>query len=129
MKKILLATAILNLITALIHTIVGHYDLIVPFIQTDFAEALKAILHACWHMVTVILFISSVVLFYVGLRPAESAAIPIVYLVGALYIAFALVFVLMGIRYELFLPQVLLLLPIGIMSIFGAMRIGHETTN
>lgn len=126
MKKLLLAAALLNLIAALIHTIAGHFKLILPFAHTDIANTLKAILHACWHMVTVILFFSSLALFYIGLRPQQSAAIPIANLIGILYIAFSLAFILVGIGYQLFLPQVVLLLPIGIMSIIGARHIGRD---
>jgi hypothetical protein len=120
MKKILVAAAILNLITALIHTIAGHFDLVLPFVQTDLEPALKAVLHACWHMVTAILFIFSGVLFYIGLKPVKVYAIPVINLLGGLYIIFALVFVLVGLSYHQFLFQVLFLLPIGIMSLYGA---------
>lgn len=124
------ATASLNLITALIHTIMGHYELILPFTDIDFPDTLKAILHACWHMVTTVLFFSSLVFYFLGHRPQLATARPVVLLLGLLYIIFSMAFLAVSIGYNLFLPQILLLLPIGLMAIFGAkgMR-GNVTTS
>lgn len=120
MTKIWIAAGVLNLITALIHTILGHFDLILPFVDLEFEVPLKAILHACWHMVTVMLFFSSIILLYIGIRPQKYASSQISILLGVLYVAFSLVFIIMSIAYGLFLPQWVLLLPIGILAIYGA---------
>jgi len=120
MKIIWIAAGVLNLITALIHTILGHFDLILPFADLEFATPQKGILHACWHMVTVMLFFSSIILLYIGIRPQKYASSQISILLGVLYVAFSLVFIVMSIAYGLFLPQWVLLLPIGILAIYGA---------
>ncbi|MCP4106651.1 MAG: hypothetical protein GY749_14125 [Desulfobacteraceae bacterium] len=120
MKKIWIAAGSLNLITALIHTIVGHFDLILPFVASDIAILQKSILHACWHMVTATLFFSSVILLYIGIKPQKYASAQISVLLGVLYVIFSIVFIVVGICYGLFLFQWILLLPIGILAIYGA---------
>lgn len=122
MKKVLLFTACFNLVVALIHTILGHFDLIVPFEKVQFDTISKAILHACWHMVTVVLFLSSIVFTYIAFQPKPSGSAPILLLLGTLYICFSMVFAIVCWGYGIFLPQVFLLLPIGIMGLWGGGR-------
>jgi len=105
LNKIWITTGIINLITALIHTVVGHFKLILPFVMLEFSNPLKAILHACWHMVTVILFFSSIVFFYIGIKPQKYKSTQISILLGLHYIAFAIVFMVMSFAYSVFLFQ------------------------
>jgi hypothetical protein len=120
MKKIWIIAGILNLVTALIHTIAGHFELILPFMDIEMDIALKAILHACWHMVTVTLFVSSLVFLYIGVKPLRYSSAQIALLLGVPYIAFSLVFIALSMAHGLFLFQWVLLLPIGILAIYGA---------
>ena len=59
----------IGLLTALVHLIGGQLEVIKPFLQCDLAAVPKATLHACWHMVTVILFASAIALLYSGVNP------------------------------------------------------------
>ncbi len=127
MQKIWVAAAILNLIVALIHTIIGHFELIIPFINTDFEVFLKAVLHSCWHMVTVILFSTSIIFLIIGLKPKKYASAQISIILGVLYLSFSFVFFMASIWYGLFLSQGVLLLLIGILAIFGSRCIRYDS--
>jgi hypothetical protein len=119
LNKKLISAGILNLITALIHTILGHYTLILPFVGIEFETPLKAILHSCWHMVTFTLFFSSLVFLYIGIKPKKINTKQVSYILGIPYIAFALIFIVLSFAYNIFLFQWVLLLPIGLLSIYG----------
>jgi len=57
----------IGFLTAGIHLIAGHFNPTKPFVQSDLAPEPKATLHACWHMVTVLLFFSAGTLVYLGI--------------------------------------------------------------
>lgn len=122
MNKAWLAAGCLNVITALIHTIAGEIELITPYAELQFDTPLKAILHACWHMVTVTLFGTSIVLVTLGLKPEKPGSARIAWLVGLMYVAFTLVFLAVSVVYGVFLFQPVLLLPIGVLAGYGARR-------
>ena len=123
MVKIWVAAGIINLLTAFIHLIGGHFDPILPFVSSDLAVIPKATLHAVWHMVTVMLFFSSSVLLYIGIKPNKYASKQIAALLGALYVLFSIVFIVVNIGYGFFkLPQWVLLFPVGVLSLYGARK-------
>ena len=64
-----LISGIIGLITACIHLIGGHFGAVKPFLKSDLAPVPKAILHACWHMVTIILFLSVFELIHFFYKP------------------------------------------------------------
>lgn len=119
MNKIFIAAGILNVLTALIHTIAGHFVLILPFIGLEFETPLKAIVHACWHMVTFFLFFSSSVFLYHGIKPGKFNTKHLAFLLGLPYIAFGLIFIIMSFSYGIFLFQWILLMPVGLLAIYG----------
>jgi len=124
MKKILITAAVINLITALIHTIMGGQELMVPFVAYDIPLSIKSILHACWHMVTATLFISTIALFYLGIKHTNLSIGLITRFIGILYIAYGFVFIIISLAYGIFLPQSILLIPIGILSFWGGKNPG-----
>ncbi|MEZ5359142.1 MAG: hypothetical protein R3F48_09965 [Candidatus Zixiibacteriota bacterium] len=120
MKKIYIAAGVWNLIAALIHTILGQIKLINPFLDIEFADILKAILLSCWHMVTAILFLTSIVFFIIGWRPDTYASNQLSCIIGVYYSLATLAFATVSIYYGLFLFQVPLLLVIAILGFIGA---------
>jgi hypothetical protein len=117
----------IGFITAGIHLIAGHFDPIKPFIQSNLAPVPKATLHACWHMVTVILFFSAGVLVYLGINQGQNGNNPIPFFIGVQFIAYAIVFLVFNLtggwkNKLLSLPQWTLLLPIGIFALIGGFK-------
>ena len=126
MNKTWIAAGIWNALSATIHTIVGNYSLIVPFMDTEFETVLKAILHSCWHMVTVMLIMSPIVLLLIGIMPARWASGQIAFLVGLYYVFAAIVFVIVGAYYGSFLWQSISLLGIGLLAFTGIKTDGRS---
>ena len=48
--------AILNLLTAFVHTIGGQLDLVNPLLKSDLSEQAKTEWLGVWHMITIFLF-------------------------------------------------------------------------
>jgi len=117
----------IGFLTAGIHLIAGHFNPIKPFVQSDLAPEPKATLHACWHMVTVLLFFSAGTLVYLGIRPEQNGSNLVSFLIGVQFVAYAIVFLTFNLignwkNKLLSLPQWTLLLPIGILAIIGSIE-------
>lgn len=115
---------VLALLTSLVHIFAGQIDPIRPFLKSDLPDVPKATLLACWHIVSVTLILSGAILFYAGwysLTEMNQAVIGI----AISFISFSFVFIVVGwhfFRYRVLikLPQWILLLPIGVMGLLGA---------
>lgn len=123
-NRILLAAAILAAFTAAVHTIGGTLEIHAPLLAAPLPESLILLMYACWHLVTVTLVLSAVALYWTscGNRVVTNYALPI--FVGVLWLLFGLVFILVALYFAGFkalvmLPQWTLLIPIGMLSLFG----------
>ncbi|MEZ9209421.1 hypothetical protein AB6E95_18215 [Vibrio splendidus] len=121
------SSGLLALFTALVHVFAGQIDPVRPFLKSKLDDIPKATLLACWHLVSVTLFISSLMLLYVGWYGIDSLYF-LIQLLGFLYILYASVFVAVGLYFfgaKVFvkLPQWILLLPIGLLANYGAMYV------
>lgn len=119
MNKRWITTGIVNLVTALIHTVVGQMLLIEPYILLNFDPPLKAILHACWHMVTFTLFFTTFIFFAIGIKPQNYISIHIATFLAVLYIGYSMTFGVMSLIYGIFMYQSIMLLLIGGLAIMG----------
>jgi hypothetical protein len=122
---ILLSGAICT-ITSLIHIFAGQVDPVRPLLKSELTDVPKATMLACWHMVSVILVTSGLVLLYAGVAGGDQL-LPLVAFISAAYILFSLVFVAVGLYFFGFsalikLPQWALLLPVGILGGIGALH-------
>ena len=126
MKTILIVAAVINLAVAVIHTFVGESEVVAPLLASDAPDLVKGTLHSAWHMITVVLMVSSLTLFFLS-RKAETdplnKTLPIY--IGIQYIGLALVFVGTSVIYSQFFIQILMLLPIGVLS-FWAWRLASK---
>ncbi len=116
----------IGLISAFIHLISGQSGIIKPFLQCDLDAMPKAVLHVCWHMVTVVLFASAIALLYFGVNPISMGSNAIALFIGGQFVAYAILFLVFAFignwSKKLFrLPQWTLLLPIGVLSIIGSL--------
>ncbi|PTP54816.1 hypothetical protein CWO23_25875, partial [Vibrio splendidus] len=119
------SSGLLALFTTLVHVFAGQIDPVRPFLKSKLDDIPKATLLACWHIVSVTLFVSSLMLLYVGWYGIDSLYF-LIQLLGFLYILYASVFVAVGLYFfgaKVFvkLPQWILLLPIGLLANYGAM--------
>ncbi len=127
MKKLLLLAALINLAVAVIHIWIGEAEVVSPLLASDAPDLVKGTLHSAWHMISVVLLLSSLTLFYVSFADNDgpnSATLPTC--IGVQYIGLALVFVGTSLLYGQFFIQILMLLPIGILS-FWAGRPARNT--
>ncbi|PTP36615.1 hypothetical protein CWO07_08500 [Vibrio splendidus] len=121
------SSGLLALFTTLVHVFAGQIDPVRPFLKSKLDEIPKATLLACWHIVSVTLFVSSLMLLYVGWYGIDSLYF-LIQLLGFLYILYASVFVAVGLYFfgaKVFvkLPQWILLLPIGFLANYGAIHV------
>ena len=121
------SSGLLALFSTLVHVFAGQIDPVRPFLKSKLDDIPKATLLACWHLVSVTLFVSSLMLLYVGWYGIDSLYF-LIQLLGFLYILYASVFVAVGLYFfgaKVFvkLPQWILLLPIGFLANYGAMYV------
>lgn len=116
----------INFFTALIHTIGGHLSLVNPLQDSNLLDQTKAEWLGVWHMVTILLFMTSYLLVKNGLGKTQQKQSEIIKFIGVLYISFSIPFIITSIMYKLVAPQWILLLPIGLLAYFGTKKL---TTN
>lgn len=120
MKKFLIIAATINLAVAVIHTIIGESDIVTPLLATDAPDTVRWTLHSAWHMISVVLIISALTLFYLSLKgKADPTSMVLSKYIGIQYLALALVFVVTSVVYGIFFPQIVMLAPIGTLAILG----------
>lgn len=117
-----LSAGILAGITAFIHVIAGGKDVARPLLAGPVDEVVKLTLYACWHLVSVALYLSSIVLLGYGAgfygSPETVAFVSIMWLLfGAVFLV-----VTLGLakpRGLFRFPQWTLLLPVGLLGLWG----------
>lgn len=131
MNRLLVIAAILAAVTAAVHVLAGGQDVAAPLLASSMAAAPKLTLYAVWHMVSAVLAMSVPALFIGSLPRHARAARYLVLFVSALWCAFGLVFLgliaLLPERGWLFkLPQWILLLPVGLLGLWGGYNTPHQ---
>ena len=120
MNRFWFTAGIINVIATIMHLIMGYLDPLLPLTQTGLNDVSMATLFAVWTMATLVMLVSSFNLVYIGIYPHKAGAKELALLWGGLYVAFALVFVIVNVSYAFFsLPQWVLLLPIGLLALYG----------
>lgn len=122
---ILLSGAVCT-ITSLIHILAGQVDPVRPLLKSGLADIPKATMLGCWHMASVVLVASGLVLLYAGFVGGRQL-LPLVAFISVIHILFSVVFAGVGFYYFgrsalIKLPQWVLLLPVGILGGIGALR-------
>jgi hypothetical protein len=118
-NKYWLIAGILNLFTALLHTIGGQIDLVNPMLSSNLENQVKAEWFGAWHMVTIILFATSYLVLKNAIVNYQKRQIETMKYVGILYILLSIPFFVSRIINQLLAPQWILLLPIGGFIIYG----------
>lgn len=128
MNRILLSTAVLALFTAALHTFGGTPEIEAPLLQAGLAPEIGLLLLACWHLVTVSLTVSAIALFISATPKHAVKSHYMALFISFMWIGFGLVFMLVSIIYSgvpmlLKLPQWILLIPIGLLGLWGCSRL------
>jgi len=110
--------------TAILHTIFGTAEVHTPLLRSTLLPEVNLLLYACWHIVTVLLVGSSIILFMAVYRGRSLPWTVAARLVGAVWIASGLVFIGVALAFAtpamlLTLGQWILLIPIGCLALFG----------
>lgn len=118
----ILSAGFLASATALIHIFVGGKDVARPLLRSSVDEVVKLTLYACWHLVSVVLVLSSLALLVNGFGFHFSAGV--VAFVSALWILSGGVFVVVALwvaqpRGIFRFPQWALLVPVGVLGLWG----------
>ena len=118
----ILSAGILNLFTALLHTIGGQIELVLPLQKSDLTNQAKAEWFGVWHLVTIFLFATSFLLIknYINGSKVETLKH-----VGFLFILLSIPFCISSVVHKLLVPQWILLLPIGVLIYFGTKKSSH----
>jgi len=122
----LIISGLINLFTFLLHVIGGQISLINPLLDSNLELQIKTELLGVWHMATIILFVTSIILLYLGFKQNKKLNIQLLSFIGYLYILFSIPFIIISIIYGLLVPQWILLLPIGVLTIFGIKKIKKD---
>ncbi len=121
-NKYWIIAGIINIFTAILHLIGGQIDLINPLMESSIALQIKTQLLGVWHMVTIILYTSSILYFKHGFNPTNKADIALVSFISYLYITFSFAFIFSSVYKLILAPQWVLLLPIGILGVIGVKK-------
>lgn len=124
MNRPLLVTSLIAAFTACVHVFVGTPEIATPLLNSSLALEVSFLLYACWYLVSVALAFSAVAFFVSALPRYSQPARMLALFVSWLWLAFGVVFVIVGFFGAngtlLFkLPQWTLLLPVGILGLFG----------
>ena len=112
----------INLFTAVLHTIGGQLELVSPLMSCNLIDQAKAEWIGAWHMVTIILFLTSYLLIKNGIAKNENRQTELLKYIGYLYTIFSVPSITTSIMYNLLAPQWILLLPIGLLAYIGTKK-------
>lgn len=125
-NKYWLIAGIVNLFTALLHTIGGQIELVSPLIKSNLENQAKAEWFGVWHMVTIILFASSYLVLRNSIVEFHKRQIELMKYIGILYILLSIPFCISSFVYQLVAPQWILLLPIGGLILYGLNKFSNK---
>lgn len=117
-----LMAGIVNLFTALLHTIGGQIELVNPMLKSNLENQTKAEWFGVWHMITIILFLSSYLVLKNAIIEFQNRQTELMKYIGILYILLSIPFCISSIVHKLLAPQWILLLPIGILLYLGTKK-------
>lgn len=134
MNRPLLIAALLAAFTFCVHLFAGGPDVAAPLLVSTLAAEPKLTLYAVWHMVSAALALS-VIAFFVGALPRRAhAARYLVLFVSALWCAFGVVVLVVAAMQSergwfLKLPQWIVLLPVGLLGLWGGSGISADRSD
>lgn len=127
MNRLLIFAALLAILTAVVHIFAGGADTVVPLLTSALTVEAKLTLYAVWHMASSVLVLSAVALFVGSLPRHRYAARYLVLFVSIMWFVFGIIFLSIAASqpetaWFIKLPQWILLLPVGILGLWGVFR-------
>ncbi len=109
---------------AFLHTVFGTAEVHTPLLQSAIPREVSLLLYVCWHLITVVLIGSTIVLFKAMRAQGQNPWIYTARFIGALWFMFGLVFIGIALTFAnaamvLILGQWIILIPIGLLALFG----------
>ncbi len=118
-NKYWIIAGILTLFTSFLHLIGGQISLVNPLLESNLVNQTQTELLGVWHMVTIILFASSIIYLKYGFNKKGNSSTELIAFVSYLYIAFSFAFIFSSAFKSALAPQWILLFPIGLLGIIG----------
>lgn len=109
---------------AFLHTVFGTSEVHTPLLQSAIPREVSLLLYVCWHLITIVLIGSTIVLFLAMRAQGKNPWIGAARFVGALWFSFGLVFIAIALTFAnaamvLILGQWIILIPIGLLALYG----------
>ena len=125
--RLLLSAGALASFTALVHLFAGTPEIHEPLLSSSLPLPIRLLLLLCWHLVSVALAVSGLALLWCA-RPANrgrAGALPAA--MALLWLGFGGLVVVLALLYQglpglAMLPQWVLLLPVGVLAGWSALR-------
>lgn len=130
MKKIYIKIAgIINLLGAILHTIGGQMELVNPLLDSNISIQQKSELTAAWHIVTILLFLTSYIILKVGFLKGSNQKKEQLKSIAVLYILSGIPFIITSYIYNTNAFQWILLMPIGFLLFIGLQKSSIKKQN
>ncbi|AXT54636.1 hypothetical protein D1815_02290 [Aquimarina sp. AD1] len=130
MKKIYIKIAgIINLLGAILHTIGGQMELVNPLLDSNISIQQKSELAAAWHIVTILLFLTSYIILKVGFLKDSNQEKEQLKSIAVLYILSGIPFIITSYIYNANAFQWILLMPIGFLLLIGLQKSSIKKQN
>lgn len=125
MNRSINTSACLAGFTAALHLFGGTPEIQGPLLVSAMPMEISLLLYACWHLVSIVLIGSAVVLFAAALSNEPPGWQPAVRFVAIMWLSFGAVFIAVALVFSgppmlLKLPQWVLLLPVGALALKGS---------
>ena len=92
----ILLASLLSFLTLGAHIFGGQPEIMLPVLDSELSDYLKAILMVIWHAITAILLVNSIALFFASLKNAHQPII--VNLISIQYLFWAALFIFYGMK-------------------------------
>ncbi|MEJ2794347.1 hypothetical protein WAE56_13105 [Iodobacter sp. LRB] len=130
MNRPLLLATLLAIFTAALHAFGGTLQIEGPLLHSNMPQEVSLMLFACWHFVTVALTLTAIALGLAARKP-NTKSMATVTLISCLWLSFGTIFILIDVLYAgphmlLQLPQWILLLPVGLLGLWGVSKANHQ---
>ncbi len=130
MKKIYIKIAgVINLLGAILHTIGGQMELVNPLLDSNISIQQKSELTAAWHIVTILLFLTSYIILKVGFLKDSNQEKEQLKSIAVLYILSGIPFIITSYIYHANAFQWILLMPIGFLLLIGLQKSSIKKQN
>jgi len=121
-NKYWLIAGILTIITFFAHLVGGQMDLVNPMLDSNLSDQAKTEWLGAWHMISFVLLGTAMIYMKKGFNDQGEKDHEIIAFISYLFITFAISFILANVYQFVFSPQAIVLLPIGLLGLFGVKK-------